>query len=424
MLKRIPVAHLRVGMHLHELCGSWMDHPFWRSKFVLKDPKDITRILDSGIREVWIDTSKGLDIEGGLSQEEVREQVERELEAVAEPAVAVLPPRSREQALAHAAALAQKSKEAVRSMFGEARMGQAIDTEHCLPLVDDISSSVARDPGAFISIARLKDQDEYTYMHSVAVCALMVSLARQLNLDEAQIRGAGLAGLLHDIGKAVIPLEVLNKPGRLTDQEFTIMKSHPERGHAMLLEGRGVDERALDVCMHHHERIDGTGYPHRLKGAEISLFARMGAVCDVYDAVTSDRPYKRGWDPGEAVRQMAQWKGHFDPLIFQAFVKTVGIYPVGTLVRLQSGKLGVVVEQYSGSLLAPKVKVFYSTKSNLRIPPEVIDLGSGKVNDKVVGCESPNDWPFTDIEEMWAGQHARSPSSSPPSRGGAAPGAR
>ncbi len=230
-------------------------------------------------------------------------------------------------------------------MFNEARLGHAIDAEHCRPLVAEISESVYRNPGALVSLARLKSADEYSYMHSVAVCALMVSLGRTLGLNEAQCREAGLAGLLHDMGKALMPLEILNKPGKLTDEEFALMRTHPERGHALLVEGGGAGEAVLDVCLHHHEKIDGSGYPHRLSGEPLTLIARMGAVCDVYDAITSNRPYKAGWDPAESIARMASWQGHFDATVFSAFVRSLGIYPTGSLVRLASGRLAVVVEQ-------------------------------------------------------------------------------
>jgi HD-GYP domain-containing protein (c-di-GMP phosphodiesterase class II) len=411
MLKRIPTDQLRRGMHLHELCGSWMDHPFWRAKFVIQTDEQVRSVVNSGIKECWIDTSKGLDVEGGLSEEEVAEQVERELEHAATAPLPLidLPPLMRPPEIdehQRAAMLVRQSKQKVISLFREARMGKAIDAESCLPLVDEITASVTRNPGALVSIARLKTRDEYTYMHSVAVCALMVALGRQLRLPEDQIREAGLAGMLHDMGKALMPLGVLNKPGRLTDEEFAIMKAHPVKGHELLVEGRGATAMALDVCLHHHEKVDGSGYPHRLPGEKISLFAKMGAVCDVYDAITSQRPYKNAWDPGEAIRQMAQWKGHFDPVIFQAFVKSVGIYPVGTLVKLQSGRLAVVITQNERSLLTPVVKAFFSLKSNLRIIPETIDLAAPRVADRIVSVESPERWGFKDVDAMWAGDAA------------------
>ncbi|WP_428425414.1 HD-GYP domain-containing protein [Methylibium sp.] len=408
MLKRIATDQLRPGMYLHELCGSWMDHPFWRSRFVLKSLADIEKIRSSGISEVWINVEVGMDVDGGANETEVREEIERELEAAATaPSPLIDLPRSRDEQLAQARKLIGRSREAVTSMFAEARLGRAMDVGQGRRLVEEIAGSVMSNPGTLLSLARLKTQDTYTYLHSVAVCALMVSLGRQLGLSDAQVREAGLAGLMHDLGKAVMPPPVLNKPGRLTDEEFAIMRTHPERGHALLLEGGSAPPEVLDVCLHHHEKVDGSGYPYQLAGDQISLLAKMAAVCDVYDAITSDRPYKMGWDPGESLRRMAQWKGHFDPLVFQAFVKTVGIYPVGSLVRLHSGSLAVVIQQNPASLLTPKVKVFFSTKSNQRIVPEEIDLGSPWCKDKVMGCEPPDKWSFKDIDRLWAGEAAR-----------------
>ncbi len=403
MLKRIHVKDLRVGMYLHEFCGSWMDHPFWRNSFLIEDPQDIQRVLASNIRELWIDTSKGLDVEAGKAKEETDQEIDDVL-AKAKQFEEVVNKVHLEQELNRATRIVSKASKAVTTMLKEVRMGKALNANDALPLVEEISNSVLRNPGAIISLARLKTKDNYTYMHSVAVCALMVSLARQLGLNENATRKAGLAGLLHDVGKMAIPDEILDKPGRLTDEEFAIIKSHPIEGHKMLLEGSGVDEVALDVCLHHHEKVDGSGYPEGLSDQQISIYAKMGAVCDVYDAITSNRPYKNGWDPAESLRKMAEWsKGHFDDVVFQAFVKSVGIYPIGSLVKLESGRIGVVVDQTEKSLLTPKVKVFYSTKSNLRIPPEVLDLSSKTVGDKIAGREDPEKWNFTDLNELWGG---------------------
>ena len=408
MLKRINVEHLKLGMHLHELCGSWMSHPFWRKSFVLEDPKDIQRILESGIKEAWIDSSKGLDVEFGQTKEETEKEIDRELTRAIESSVTAPERTVFSVEMQRAAKICAQSRAAVVSMFQEARMGNAIESKDALVLVDEISHSVLRNPGALISLARLKRADDYTYMHSVAVCGLMIALAQKMRLSEHDAREAGLAGLLHDVGKMAIPPEVLNKPGKLTDAEFTLVKSHPEEGHKMLLGGSDISEVALDVCLHHHEKIDGKGYPHRLPGSEISLFAKMGAVCDVYDAITSDRPYKAGWNPAEAIRRMAEWsKSHFEDNVFQAFVKSVGIYPVGTLVRLHSGRLGVIVDQSDRSLLTPQVKIFFSTKSQVRLTPEIVDLASPGCSEKILAHEDPEKWGFPDLEELWRGPGPR-----------------
>jgi len=401
MLKKIPVKQLALGMHLQAFCGAWLDHPFWRTQFVLSDPNDITLILESPITEVWIDISKGIDV-APSAKEDAAPMVTAE--EIPEPAPVVQEKSSFNDEIKRAAKICAKGKEAVVSMFQEARMGKAIEAEAAAPLVEEISNSVMRNPGALISLARLKTADDYTFMHSVAVCALMIALARQLGLDEQQVRDAGMAGLLHDLGKAMIPLEILNKPGKLTDEEFALVKTHPEEGHKLLLEGKGINEITRDVCLHHHEKIDGSGYPKGLSSETMSLFAKMGAVCDVYDAVTSNRPYKAGWDPAESIKRMAEWKGHFDPAVFQAFVKSLGIYPIGSLVRLESGKLGVVTEQGEQSLLKPKIKVFFSTKSQAYIKPEIIDLARSP--EKIAGREDAAKWGIKDVDRYWAGDKA------------------
>lgn len=406
MLIRIRIEQLHLGMYVHEFCGSWMDHPFWRGAFLLDKPEDLQSIRATGIKEVWIDDAKGLGIEGGEDEEVVAAEVETTL-ARADTAGPITHRIDVAKEAARAIKICARSKQAVTSMFKEARMGKALSADDALPIVEEISTSVMRNPGALIGLARLKDKDDYTYMHSVAVCALMVSLARQLGLDETQIRLAGLAGLLHDVGKMMIPLSILNKPGKLTDAEFEAVKSHPAEGHKMLLEGTGISDIALDVCLHHHEKVDGSGYPERFTDEQISLFAKMGAVCDVYDAITSNRPYKNGWEPAESLRKMAEWsKGHFDTTIFHAFVKSVGIYPTGSLVKLESGHLGVVIDQTEKSLLTPMVKVFFSIKSNARISPEMLDLSKPACKDKIVSHEDPAKWGIRDIHELWSGMPA------------------
>ena len=389
-------------MHLHELCGSWMDHPFWRSKFTLTDPEDIRRILESGIVEVWIDTDKGLDVPEAAKAETEESATDLLMKAEVAQHLKATGPASMSEELQRAAMICAKAKKAVVSMFQEVRMGNAISAGAAGELVEEISSSVLRNPGALISLARLKTADDYTYMHSVAVCALMVSLARQLGLDENEVREAGMAGLLHDLGKALMPMAVLNKPGKLTDDEFRIIKGHPVEGHRLLVEGKTYSDIVLDVCLHHHEKVDGSGYPDRLGGDSISLFAKMGAVCDVYDAITSNRPYKAGWGPAESLRKMTEWsKGHFDERVFQAFIKSIGIYPVGSLVMLSSSRLAVVVEQSEKSLLAPRVKVFFSTKSQTYIVPELIDLSRPSATEKITSHEDAAKWGIKNLDELW-----------------------
>jgi putative nucleotidyltransferase with HDIG domain len=405
MLKKIPVNELKLGMYLHELCGGWLEHPFWKSKFILEDSADLAKLRDSGVTHCWIDLEKGRSNVVPLVQPPTTTVLADSAPPQRPDAPSVSSRTSMADELRHAAALVKQSREAVRSLFSEARMGRALDAEKCLPLVADITTSVWRNPAALVSLARLKTHDDYSYMHSVAVCALMVALARQLGHDEHRSREAGLAGLLHDIGKARMPLPVLNKPGRLTNEEYRLIQTHPERGHELLREAKVGGDFALDVCLHHHERPDGNGYPHALTDAKISLEAKMGAVCDVYDAITSNRPYKSGWDPAESIAHMADWAkgGQFDGAVFQAFAKSLGIYPVGSLVRLQSGRLGVVVEQHADALLTPVVKVFFSTASQLHISPEILDLARPGCTERIIARESNRQWKFKHLDELWAG---------------------
>jgi putative nucleotidyltransferase with HDIG domain len=393
MLKKIRVSELALGMYIHEFCRPWGNDPFWikHVEVELQDVEVLKLIQQSTTKEVWIDTARGKRPDECCGSQDILQGDD----------VVDTEPTTLDEEINRAQEICNKAKTAVMGMFTDARMGRAMDMEDVALLVGEISNSIMRHPHALISLSRLKNSDEYTYMHSVAVCALMIALARRMGMSEDQVREAGAAGLLHDVGKMMIPIEILNKPGSLTREEFLAMKKHPEEGLKILQENRHVIPSVMDVCLHHHEKVDGSGYPHGLAGEEISLLSRMGAVCDVYDAVTSERPYKKGWGAAHSIREMATWKGHFDEKVFQSFVKTVGIYPVGALVRLESGRLGVVVEQNDTSLLLPKVKVFMSALTRKQLEPKVINLASQYDRDPIVRIESPDDWGISNVDEIW-----------------------
>ncbi len=402
MIKKIPVADLQLGMYIHELHGSWLSHPFWKTSFLLKDPADLAKIQKSGVAYVSIDLTQG---QRSLTKEELRNEPvasdgqDDQVALVLQQAKVNL--SSFQDELKRARALCNRSRSAVMKMFGEARMGNTVSLVEAQEIVDEITASVSRHPHALITLARLKTSDNYTYMHSVAVCAMMIALARELGMAEEQVREAGYSGLLHDVGKMAVPEVILNKPGRLSDEEFSVVKSHPEKGREILLRTGDVPNMVVDVCLHHHEKYDGSGYPHGLKSEDISVYARMGAICDVYDAITSNRPYKKGWGPAESLQKMAQWKGHFDPVLFQSFVKVVGIYPIGSLVRLKSQRLAVVIEQNEKTLLKPKVKIFFSILSSMPLPQSVVDLASASVEDSIEAREHFENWSFPYMEELW-----------------------
>ncbi|MCI1009078.1 HD-GYP domain-containing protein [Pseudomonas oryzihabitans] len=415
MLKKVTSAEVCLGMYIHKFEGSWIDHPFWKARFLLQEPRDLQKIQDSAVTAVWIDIAKGLDCRprsecaSAPDPVAVPEPVAAPVAAPAAPPAAAPAPVagiapvaaiSCPQEMAQASAVSAHAKQEVARLFQDVRLGQAIELSAVATVVEQISASVLRHPTALISLTRLRTADEYTYIHSVSVCALMTAVARQMDLSAEQVQLAGQAGLLHDVGKMRTPVEVLNKPGRLTEAEFAVMQRHPEEGVALLRQW-GASAEVIDVCLHHHEKFDGSGYPHGLAGTQISLLSRIAAVCDVYDAISSTRPYKTAWSPAEAIRRMAEWKGHFDPRVFQAFVKTLGIYPIGSLVRLSNEQLAVVVEQHPDSLLTPRVRVFFSARSRTPLPQRLLDLARPPADERIVRREDPEEWGFRNLERLW-----------------------
>ncbi|MBP0598890.1 HD-GYP domain-containing protein [Herbaspirillum sp. LeCh32-8] len=405
MLKSIATEQLRLGMYVHSIPGAWINHPFWRKSFKLDSFEDLQTLRASPIREILIDTAKGRDVAPELVGEDAEEPGDGAPEAAsAAPAVHGSAPRAKSVRTdtaverEHAARIISSSKSTVLNMFSEARMGKAVDVKDAAELVTEITSSVSRNADALISLARLKTTDDYTYMHSVAVCAMMISLANQLGMSHEQTKQAGMAGLLHDVGKMSVPLDILNKPAKLTEEEFASVRSHTVAGHGILKQIEGIGQAALDVSLHHHEKVDGSGYPFNLKSDQISIMAKMGAVCDVYDAITSNRPYKAGWDPARSIRHMAGSAGHFDPKTMEAFVKAIGIYPTGSCVLMQSGRLGVVVDQRPDHLLTPRVKVFYSTTSKMPLKTEVVDLAHA--SDKIVAYADHTKWGIRSLPSL------------------------
>ena len=403
MLKTITINQVRIGMYIHELKGPWMEHPFWRTKFVLKDEADLLKLKGSALKQVVIDIKRGLDVlpEPAPVQPVKDEALLLEENLALEQAAQQVRQVPLDVEHRQAAKIIQSSRRQIMSMFKDLRMGKVIEAEDVMPLVDEISASVNRNTHALISLVRLKTADDYTYLHSIAVSALMTSLAKELKLSETEVKQAGLAGLMHDMGKAEVPLKILNKPGSLTDNEFSVIRQHPQNGYDLLMRANITDPVTLDVCLHHHEKMDGSGYPGHLSGDDISIYAKMGAVCDVYDAITSTRAYKPAWEPGIALKRMASWNGHFDPVVLEAFIKSMGIYPIGTLVMLKSGRLAVVVRQSTESLLKPVVKAFFSTKSLVHIPVEEMDL-SKRGADEIISNESAVSWGIGNIEHLWA----------------------
>ena len=267
-------------------------------------------------------------------------------------------------------------------------------------MIDEISCSIQRNPHAFAGMTRLKKLNEYLYLHALSVSALMINLALQLRLPPDQTREAGLAGLLMDVGMGHVLQEIYDKDAVLSSSEARIVHGHTTLAQQFLSLGGEMPDAVLDVCLHHHERLDGSGYPHGLAGHQISLFARMAAICDTYDAMTSRRPHKPGGDPSAALARMKAMTDRYDAEILDAFIRGVGIYPVGSLVRLRSDRLAVVYDQNAIDLTLPKVRVFYAVAERGFVRPEDLDLAKCGGSETIVGSEGPEDWGITDWDAL------------------------
>jgi HD-GYP domain-containing protein (c-di-GMP phosphodiesterase class II) len=304
-----------------------------------------------------------------------------------------------------------RSKVVVPQLFDDARMGRAIKTQKISSIVNQITALIDADPSVILNMARLKTKDDYKYLHSVSVCALMINLAQTMLLDEPLVREAGMAGLIHDVGKLAIPNEILLKPAKLDDAEFEIVKDHPLVGYRILAASDGISAAAMDVCLHHHGKMDGSGYPDGLNGEELTLLTRMASICDVYDAVTSQRAYNVPWTPSQALARMQSWKGHFDQLILHAFVESLNILPIGTLVRLTGDHLAAVIGETARDYSLPRVRIFYSIGGSKTVPFYDFDTSRSPSCWKIMSVEDPLDWGFDDWHRLCADILAKTPSS-------------
>ena len=336
-----------------------------------------------------------MTLTGAPTVEEANAVTEAEVTAVAsKPAVRARVPLAEE--LDRAVQIRRQTAHLVKTVMQEVRLGRAVEFDQVSPIIETMSASIMRNPGALIGLGIIKNKDDYTFQHSVSVSTLLLAFCRSRKMDGATSFAVGMGGLLHDIGKALVPDDILNKEGRLTDDEFEIMRRHPRDGHDILCRTPGIGPIPLDITLHHHERPDGNGYPDRQSNGQISEVAQMAAIADVYDAITADRCYRKAMTPAEALRKMYEWsKFQFSPSLIQEFIRCIGIYPVGSLVVLESGRMGVVAEQNDTSLLAPAVNVFFNTKSQTYIKPESVDLarnlgfGGG---DRIIRHEDPKKW--------------------------------
>lgn len=387
MLKKITAKELRVGMYINDLACGWLNHPFTRNKFKIRSEKDIQKIIAAKVKEIEIDTDKGLDV---FVEKRKKENVSlRE-------AVNNLEPKQPEvnsvKAEMGAAKVAFNEAESyISGMMSSAKMGQHVELEEVNPVVNKLADSILRNHNALLGLSRIRSMDKYTFEHSVSFSVLMMSFAKSMGMSKRFIRLVGIGGLLHDIGKTMTPDQILNKPGKLTPDEFTIMKQHVVHSRLILEKTEGIDQVSLDVAAMHHEKFDGSGYPLGLKGSQISLAGQMASVVDVYDALTADRVYHKGREPSEALKFLLKGAGaHFNPELVQKFIQSVGIYPAGSLVLLSNDHLAKVIE-VKENMLKPVVELVLNVKKRSYVKRELIDLSEHE-SLKVKSVESFEKW--------------------------------
>lgn len=408
MLKRIDVADVRLGMYIHKLEGPWLKHPFWKTKFLLTDAGQLADLHASELEAVVIDIEKGDDV-GGVQAPARRRQImtpsrvapidraRLELVPPTRSPVSARPfdprsttPTSTAREVGHAISIVARSERILAGVFNQARLGKAIKSSQVEPVIEELFASIQRNPHAFNGLMRVKRENSSLYTHALAVSALMIALGRQMRLDTTRIKQAGMAGLLMDVGMGHLPLDVSTINETLTEKEHEIVKTHTRLGYDFLAIGGEIPEEVMKVCLEHHERFDGSGYPLGLEGDKISLFGRMAAVCDVYDSMTSDRPHRPRMEPNTAFEDMRGSVGQYDPEILNQFVESLGVYPIGSVVLLTSHRLALVVDQNPDDYTRPRVWTFYDTADAKVIKPEDINLIDSIGHEDIVSSADPD----------------------------------
>lgn len=300
-------------------------------------------------------------------------------------------PASHQEERVRARAVLSAGQEAMAASFAAVRAGRPLEKTELVEIVDAVTASLIRDPLALPGITELRARHEQTYLHSVAVCGWMIALAQEMQLSPELVRDAGLAGLLHDIGKATLPQELLEKPSRLTPQEESLLREHPQRGYDIVSAVPDMPEIVLDVCRNHHERPDGTGYPQGLKGDAISIYAQMAAVSDFYDKATNSTLSGDKWPSSQVMDYLRANPGAFGERVVRAFARVVGTFLPGALVRLRSDRLAVVLDETDRDPLHPMVAVFRYIGGTLVTPQRM-----STKTDPIIGIERPETWQFED----------------------------
>lgn len=390
MIKRIPISALKVGMYIADLNNDWIPHNNNRRRGVVRQEALIEKIAGLGVTELYIDTSKGLDASDGVPLEVIDRDNESRLQAAGEHPPLFTPHIAREEEIIVAQRIHNETQSLVGNVMQNIKLGKAIDLAPIQELAEQLQGSVFRNPNAMACLGRIREKDNYLLEHSVNLSVLMSIFGRAMKQSPDVLQQTVVGALLHDIGKILTPDEILHKPGRLTPDEFEVMKQHAEHSHSILAGTEGIGELTLLTAGQHHERLDGSGYPSGLKGEQISVYGRMVAIADVYDAITANRVYHDGMTPTQGLKKLLEWSGsHLDPDLVRQFIRCIGIYPVGSLVQLESGRLGVVIETNEDDQRLPVVRIMYHTRFRMPIRVETLDLARPGVQDRVVGAVDP-----------------------------------
>lgn len=389
MKKKIGVQNLRLGMYVSELDRPWIESRFLFQGFEIRTEEELEE-LRRLCKYVYIETE--VEYTNGQAKPRTAPAMGRpapdefaakrigfelvDKVAATEPRTSRYTDRATlEEELPRAREIERETQQLLRTIIEDARMGRLIDTQRAKIAIAELVASVLRNPDALVCLNQLKEKDKYTAMHSIRVCVLALAFGRHLDLTEAELNVLGLGALLHDIGKTKVPIDILNKPGRLTPDEFELVKSHVPRGVEILERTPGIPPPAIEVARAHHERFDGSGYAMGLSGSQIGLFGQIGAIVDCYDAITSDRAYHAAMSAHDALRKMYEWRRKdFDDRLVENFIQCMGIYPIGSVVEMSTGSVGVVISVNRRRRLRPRVALVLDTKKQPYAAVHVIDL--------------------------------------------------
>jgi HD-GYP domain-containing protein (c-di-GMP phosphodiesterase class II) len=335
----------------------------------LQNPKALERMIASGVKFVWVDKNrsvKGIEIKAAVEEPTV-EEAPVEIKPTSQPQEPLknkkTKPLNRELSQAKAKKLITEAKGLVNKMLHQTLETPASILTDIASWTDDMIDSVLYAPDALQCMAALRQKDTYLLEHSINVSILLVTFGQKLDMSRKELNAMAIGGLIHDIGKIKVKDSVLNKPGKLTDEEFEHIKLHQTFAYELIDEIEGLDSISRDICLMHHEKLDGKGYPKGLKGEEITLYGRISSIVDIYDALTADRVYKQGMSSSEAFKIMLKLTPfHLDSNLVYTFINCIGIYPVGSLVELSDGRVGIVWTANDTQPLKPLVKCFYSNK--------------------------------------------------------------